>query len=307
MKIFIFALFLVTSSQAFAAWGVSEKSVKNWDDEKLCVEWGKHASRSSKAADIINDELARRPKIDTLLCMELRAEGIGVRRPGDFWDQAKEPDLDLVSGRHPKMLQLEELRKAGLREFGSEIYRDALLDICGRKDPNPKLTKAYQDLMLNEASKKGLDVGELAANELDAHMRGFGLSLVLAAKIAPEICTESGIENLEKLIRRYVFLAAAKKTSHKIDLVFEIGQSKEEIETAIGKPAYAEKLGPIESQHFCQTDTAPRFLVLYFFKDNLLFQHRYALEGEEPQYVDCTEQVGKPPYEIPEAIKAITG
>jgi len=120
MKILLIIILLLTAPVVFGAWGVSEKSVKKWDDEKLCREWGLSRSSRSKTESIIANELASRPEIDVTMCMEQK---VGKGKPLGFWTQLEEPKTFLY-GQNPNYSRLQELRKAGLEAFGADIYKD---------------------------------------------------------------------------------------------------------------------------------------------------------------------------------------
>ena len=64
MKVLLAIVLLLTIPQALGAWGVSEKSVKKWDAEKLCKKLGELEVRNDyKAVAIVSKEIADRENL----------------------------------------------------------------------------------------------------------------------------------------------------------------------------------------------------------------------------------------------------
>ena len=78
------------------------------------------------------------------------------------------------------------------------------------------------------------------------------------------------------------------------------------ISATMGKPVLTKEMPEMQVLHYCRTNELNEYLVLYFFKDSLLYEQRYTeATGGVKEDGDCADYVGKASYDVPEAINLI--
>ena len=302
MKTLMVIILMLVMPQAFGAWGVSEKSVKKWDDEKLCEKSTElEIKKDWKAVAIIVKEIASRPSLDTDACEEISkstqskiADGKSKRRSRFLEEE--------------RIVVLNQSLKNGLEEFGVPYLRNLVRGSCKKEDVDQDFITEYRNYLIAALPNSHRGLASIAANRVQDEASGFALALHLASILKPDLCSDAGINGFDRLIDSYVAAKTRPATYQDVDFIPEVGQGKKQVLKEIGEPILVEKLGAISAEHYCRTadldNGGDEFLVLYFLNDNLLFRQKYT--GPD-RLGDCAEFAGQGGYEVPEAIKAIVG
>ena len=234
---------------------------------------------------------------------------------------------------------LDQTLKNGLEEFGVPYLRNLVRGTCKKEGFDLDLIQDYKNYVAaalpltykgfygnpierqngelhlykqmadikNQASLASL--ATLAWNNIESEARGFSLALTLASNLAPGLCSDAGIEGLDRLIDSYVAAKTQPVTNQNVDFMPEIGQGKKEVVKAIGEPILVENIGAISAEHYCRTleldNSGDDYLVLYFLNDSLIYSHRY--KGPPDTLGECAGLAGQGGYELPETIKSIVG
>ena len=302
MKVFFAIILMLTIPQALGAWGVSERSVKKWDAEKLCTKSAElEIKKDWKAVAIIAKEIAARADINIDACADLSKQ-----REKEIKNERREARTGPVSDDVSKILG--EARISGLEKFGADVYKNVVRASCKKEKFDSNLRNDYQDHVAAVLPIGYQRYAHINTNAVDNEARGFALALNFATTLGPDLCSDAGIKDLERLIDAYVAAMTQPATNQNVDFITEIGQEKKEVLKKIGEPILVEDIGVISAEHYCRTldsgNGGDEFLVLYFLSDSLLYSHRY--KGPDA-LGDCAEFAGQGEYEIPDAIKSIVG
>lgn len=303
MKIILTLLLVLAPILSQAAFGVSERSVKKWDDEKLCKKAGELELKEDwKAVAIISKEIAARENLDVEVCADL--EQVGLENKTARTHRWRSRNTPYVSSRLREAQYMARVQT--LEKYGEEIFMDSVKVACGHKQPDQDIIVKARNYTVSVIPHMAWESGLHYFDEIPVLFVGFQTGFALAGRLAPDLCSDKGIAAMESIAAEYFENLNQPKTSQNIDLVFEIGTSAGEVLKEVGEPILTEQIGPIEAQHFCRTGEVDEYLVLYFFKGSLLYQSRYQVTAEQAgKSGDCVEFAGKGSYEIPEAIKAI--
>ena len=306
MKIILTLLLVLAPILSQAAFGVSERSVKKWDDEKLCKKAGELELKEDwKAVAIISGEIAARENLDVEVCA---AVGQAALEEAALEEASSKMSTIRLSRTFIRRSQVsDELFSKTMDKYGENLFMEAVMVACKKKETDYKVIDKAQNYAWAVASKREKGTAYRSLLEIYPLFRGFIYGVASARQIDPEVCSAQGIKDFEVVIAALIqALNQQPKTSQNVDLVFEIGTGAGEVLKEVGEPILTEQIGPIEAQHFCRTGEVDEYLVLYFFKGSLLYQSRYQVTAEQAgKSGDCVEFAGKGSYEIPEAIKAI--
>lgn len=308
MKILIAIVLLLTIPQALGAWGVSEKSVKKWDAEKLCKKLGELEVRNDyKAVAIVSKEIADRENLAYSDCRYLADT--------EFQKEVDEK-AELRGGSYSYYYTTEatEVRSKMLKVYGSEFYNNLYLHACKNKDYEPdkgELAANMAAFAVATPHNREKRIGQEVAKEVMPNGMGFWSAIVAARMLYPDICNDENATKFKLVVENmieYLSKEPLKLTQQNLEIEVATGDSFDQIIERIGEPVLTEKLGAIAAVHFCRTSDSDTngddFLALYFLNDSLLYQHRY--KGPD-KIGDCAEFAGQGTYEIPEAIKSIVG
>ena len=312
MKTVLAMALLLTVPQVFGAWGVSESSVKKWDAKKLCVKNAElEIKKDWKAVAIITKEIASRPSLDLEACEKI-SKSTQSKLTGEKSKRRKR-DID-----EAQLAVLDQIVKDGLEEFGVPYLRNLVRGTCNKEEFDRDLKQDYKNYVVASVpfatlfparNKNYTNLIPLAANRIEHEAQGFSLALTLASSLAPDLCSDAGIDGFDRLIDSYVAAKTQPATNQNVDFTPEVGQGKKEVLKEIGEPILVENIGAISAEHYCRTldldEGGDDFLVLYFLNDSLLYSHRY--KGPPDTLTDCAELAGQGGYELPETIKSIVG
>jgi hypothetical protein len=275
--------------------------VKNWENQKLCKRSGELELREDwKAVAIIAIEIASRPDISIDSCKQ-KAE-LTVSKEAQKIRKRSMTRLPQV-----QQDRLHDASVKALERYGVALYQDLVAATCQKKEQDVALVENYRSFISANIPKKMERIRHIASNGVNERASGIKIGLRLAKSVAPDFCSDQGIALLNKAIEHYVEEVVFQQyTQQKLDTEFKVGQALEGISSKMGKATLTQNMGEILALHYCRTGDFNEYLVLYFFNESLLYEHRYTESSKgAKEDRDCSQFVGKGSYEVPEAIKLI--
>ena len=246
---------------------VSEKSVKNWDDQKLCEDKQKwFFEGDDKAFDVVSNEINQRASIDAEQCEQIGRAWV----LNEYELQARTIVLSgssMFSRLDPDFMQKREYRKYATalskvyERYGEEIYLEAFRASCESTDPDPTPIA----LAMLYIYKQGWSNEQF----LPKHFRSSRTSRRLwfshesSSKPKPNFCSEDGKPIVEQRIREMVEVVYNTRPSFswpKLDR----GMSKRAALNDLPKPSHEEPMGDLLALHFCPPAESQDLLSLYF-------------------------------------------
>lgn len=285
-----------------AAWGVNERSVAKWSDEKLCQSRGKfEAKNDSGALDVVVAEISKRTSIDKAACAEssekaLFKYGESVMRRKT--QPVEEPDARLI--RKAKLATYEK--------FGPSVFRSSYSLSCNGIASEFSISDVvnfsalkYGDLFRVSRGSSGRDYTHLVTNGVRNEFAGafFAASAIFFNN--PSLCANTTDEQIEVMTNNFVALMSGNNPVQNVNLQVEIGDKRSELLEKLGEPILSEQLGPVLAEHYCSTGEIDTYLALYYFNDALLAYSRYQSQST----IDCRETPKTGTYEIPPAVEAL--
>jgi len=298
-------LTLLVPQQALTALGVSEKSVKNWDDKKLCENKQKWFFEGDKKAHkIVLAEITQRPSIDLEQCEDV----------GRAWalEEYKLPIhnivfRDMVNIGVNSKASSDLIKKAEYRKFtdavsvvyqtyGEEIYLESFRAACGKESADLTATA----LAMIYITKRGGRLVDYYPSTVDprGQSEGFGLAMRVAANLNPNFCSEEGIPLVEQRIKEMVQVVYNTQPSFAWPEISR-GTPKKTVLKDLPKPSHEEQLGDVLALHFCPPSGSEELLSLYFFNEALLAHQVSEVE------TDCASKAPSKKLERPEVIEAM--
>ena len=304
-QICLLLLTLLISQQALSALGVSEKSVKNWDDKKLCENKQKwFFEGDKKALKIVLAEINQRPSMDPEQCEQL----------GRTWalEEYKAPKYDIFLSGVANIgvgskVGSEPFKSAHYRKFadavsiayqnyGEQIYLEAFRASCESRDPDLTATA----LAMRYISKRGGRLVDYMPSTADprGQSEGFGLAMRVAANLNPNFCSEEGIPLVEQRIKEMVQVVYNTQPSFAWPKISR-GTSKKAVLKDLPKPNHEELLGDVLALHYCPPSESEELLSLYFFNEALLAHQVSEVE------TDCASKALSKKLKRPAVIEAM--
>lgn len=300
--LFIFAC-VIASPIVQAAWGVNERSVAKWSDEKLCQSRGKFEAKSDSGAfDVVVAEINKRTSIDKAACSESTekaflkyGESVKQRRT----QPVEESDVRLI----------KKVKLATYEKFGTSLFQSSYSLSCDGIESEFSLSDVVNFSALkygevNRISRRSgrRDYTYLVTNGVRNEFAGafFAASAIFFNN--PSLCANTTDEQIEVMTNNFVALMSGKTpTAQNVELQVEIGDKRSELLEKLGEPILSERLGPILEEHYCSTGEFGTYLALYYFNDALLAYSRYQSQSA----MDCKNSPKTGTYELPPAIEAL--
>ena len=301
IKFLVFSFILTFALPASAAWGVNERSVTKWSEEKLCESQGKYEARKDwKAVAIIAKEIANRPQIDAGYCEKLGEKELVKRTIA-----TKNNLTGTVTA--PKERSFQRAIDETYRKYGIEVFTEGRASTCELREFDANLLEKIRSYGVSELRRTNFyQYSYFVSNAIASQITGMKQGLALAAQANPNFCTASYLQQYEKHIDYLLGqITGDDFTRQNLKGSFRVGDTRLKIEEKLGLPIYSEKIDAIEEVHYCSTGEigkGDKFLAIFYFNDALLVSQRYE-QKELPG--DCKNNVKKGTYKTPEAIKAI--
>lgn len=290
---------------------MSEKSVKNWDDEKLCQKLAAlDLKEDDKAVAILQLEAINRGETTQKKC---RAERYKVWT-SEFRREDGEAGVMVASALKAAMELLAKRNFTLTRgwndvwkRYGPNITYDLYTAACEKAPIEEEVyTNAVDYLDATYTGKDSKRWGENLRNNLYQYGTAFYDATLVMVTLSNDLCSEQASNYYRKISERNVLL---NTTTHQqdVDAKFDTETSELVVKVTMGSdPVLTEKLGPVTALHYCKTGATNRYSVYFFIDEKLVFQDEYSVAAEERGVIkDCSGSVAKGSYEIPALIKNI--
>ncbi|CAI8340725.1 MAG: Uncharacterised protein [Gammaproteobacteria bacterium] len=292
---------VIASPIVQAAWGVNERSVAKWSDEKLCQARGKFEARNDSGAfEVVVAEINKRSSIDKAACTASSEKtfskyGESVRRRKT--DQVEGPDARLI----------KKAKIATYEKFGASLFQSSYSLSCNGIESEFSLSDVvnFSALKYGElfrVSRRTRDFTFLVTNGVRSEFSGARVAASAIFFNNPSVCANTTDEQIDVMTNNFVALmSGATRTAQNVELQVEIGDKRSELLEKLGEPILSEQLGPILEEHYCSTGEFGTYLALYYFNDALLAYSRYQSQSA----IDCKNSPKTGTYKLPPAIEAL--
>ena len=195
----LLALVVISAAtyEVAAAWGVSEKSVKKWDDEKLCKQLAKlEIKKDAEAVAIVANEISRRPDLDSTECTSVRAS-----QEQEIQARTLETRTAPLDDYVEKVIDKVELLAKTKHE---QKQRQNMFDSICKKEPwDVKLLEDYVAYAVSEMPPREARYSALVANRIKSKAYGFAQAASMLKIVDPNICSEASRERLRAVLEAY--------------------------------------------------------------------------------------------------------